>query len=53
MAVHLKIAPGLSAKSYRRPARLAGERPAFLRHLPTDWIEGGWDLAQSVQLAKL
>jgi 2,4-dienoyl-CoA reductase-like NADH-dependent reductase (Old Yellow Enzyme family) len=27
--------------------------PLFLRISATDWIDGGWDLAQSVQLAKL
>src|SRR5260370_3832886 len=27
--------------------------PLFLRISSTDWIDGGWDLAQSVQLAKL
>ena len=27
--------------------------PLFLRISATDWIEGGWDLAQSVRLAKL
>src|SRR5580704_6905931 len=27
--------------------------PLFLRISATDWIDGGWDLAQSIQLAKL
>lgn len=28
------------------------ERPLFARLSATDWVEGGWDLAQSVELAK-
>lgn len=28
------------------------ENPLFLRISATDWVEGGWDLAQSVELAK-
>jgi 2,4-dienoyl-CoA reductase-like NADH-dependent reductase (Old Yellow Enzyme family) len=28
-------------------------RPLFARFSCTDWVEGGWDLAQSVELAKL
>jgi 2,4-dienoyl-CoA reductase-like NADH-dependent reductase (Old Yellow Enzyme family) len=29
------------------------ERPVFVRISATDWVEGGWDLAQSIELAKL
>ena len=29
------------------------ERPVFVRISATDWMEGGWDLAQSIELAKL
>src|ERR1035437_6504451 len=29
------------------------ERPVFVRISATDWVEGGWDLAQSIGLAKL
>lgn len=32
---------------------IAAEMPLFVRISATDWIEGGWDLAQSVQLARL
>jgi 2,4-dienoyl-CoA reductase-like NADH-dependent reductase (Old Yellow Enzyme family) len=28
------------------------ERPVFVRISATDWVEGGWDLAQSVTLAR-
>jgi 2,4-dienoyl-CoA reductase-like NADH-dependent reductase (Old Yellow Enzyme family) len=28
------------------------DKPMFVRISATDWVEGGWDLAQSVQLAK-
>src|SRR5664279_576648 len=28
-------------------------RPVFVRISATDWVEGGWDLAQSIELAKL
>jgi 2,4-dienoyl-CoA reductase-like NADH-dependent reductase (Old Yellow Enzyme family) len=30
-----------------------GERPLFVRISATDWSEGGWDLPQSIELAKL
>ncbi|MCJ1883172.1 oxidoreductase, partial [Pseudomonas nitroreducens] len=26
--------------------------PVFVRISATDWVEGGWDLAQSIQFAK-
>jgi 2,4-dienoyl-CoA reductase-like NADH-dependent reductase (Old Yellow Enzyme family) len=29
------------------------ERPLFVRISATDWVEGGWDVPQSVQLARL
>jgi 2,4-dienoyl-CoA reductase-like NADH-dependent reductase (Old Yellow Enzyme family) len=32
----------------RMPSRL----PLFVRISATDWVEGGWDLAQSIELAK-
>lgn len=28
------------------------DKPMFVRISATDWVEGGWDIAQSVQLAK-
>jgi 2,4-dienoyl-CoA reductase-like NADH-dependent reductase (Old Yellow Enzyme family) len=28
------------------------DKPVFVRISATDWVEGGWDLAQSVQLAQ-
>ncbi|HEY8354685.1 MAG TPA: NADH:flavin oxidoreductase/NADH oxidase [Methylophilaceae bacterium] len=28
------------------------DKPVFVRISATDWVEGGWDLAQSIQLAK-
>jgi 2,4-dienoyl-CoA reductase-like NADH-dependent reductase (Old Yellow Enzyme family) len=30
-----------------------GDKPLFVRISATDWIEGGWDLESSVELAKL
>jgi len=44
----------------RLPLRLARamrdfwpqDKPMFVRISATDWVEGGWDIAQSVQLAK-
>ena len=27
--------------------------PLFVRISATDWVEGGWDLPQSIELAKL
>ena len=30
-----------------------GELPLFIRLSCTEWVEGGWDLAQSVELARL
>lgn len=44
----------------RLPLRVAGavreiwpvEKPVFVRISATDWVEGGWDLPQSVQLAR-
>jgi 2,4-dienoyl-CoA reductase-like NADH-dependent reductase (Old Yellow Enzyme family) len=30
-----------------------GELPLWLRISATDWVDGGWDLAQSVELARL
>jgi len=44
----------------KMPLRVAAEvRAAWPAHLPmfvrissTDWVEGGWDLAQSIELAK-
>jgi len=29
------------------------KRPVFVRISATDWVEGGWDLTQSIELAKL
>jgi len=52
MAVHLKIARGLFAKSYRRPARLP-ESARFFCASPPRLDRRRLDLAQSVQLAKL
>lgn len=34
-------------------AVIPASMPLFVRISATDWIEGGWDLAQSVELAKL
>ena len=31
---------------------LPAEMPLFIRISATDWVEGGWDIAQSVELAK-
>ncbi|MGZ8252993.1 MAG: oxidoreductase, partial [Methylophilaceae bacterium] len=28
------------------------DKPIFVRISATDWVEGGWDIAQSVQLSK-
>lgn len=28
------------------------DKPVFVRISATDWVEGGWDMAQSIQLAK-
>jgi len=36
----------------RLRALLPAEMPLFVRISATDWIEGGWDIEQSVQLAK-
>jgi 2,4-dienoyl-CoA reductase-like NADH-dependent reductase (Old Yellow Enzyme family) len=38
-----------------RAVRLAfpPDRPVFVRISATDWVEGGWDLAQSIELSKL
>ncbi len=39
------------ARAVRRA--FPAERPVFVRLSATDWVEGGWDLAQSIELAKL
>jgi 2,4-dienoyl-CoA reductase-like NADH-dependent reductase (Old Yellow Enzyme family) len=36
----------------RLRALMAEEMPLFVRISATDWVEGGWDIEQSVQLAK-
>jgi 2,4-dienoyl-CoA reductase-like NADH-dependent reductase (Old Yellow Enzyme family) len=36
----------------RLRALLPSELPLFVRISATDWVEGGWDIEQSVQLAK-
>ncbi len=51
---------GTLANRMRLPVRIAGEvRRAWPERLPmmvrissTDWVEGGWDLPQSIELAK-
>jgi 2,4-dienoyl-CoA reductase-like NADH-dependent reductase (Old Yellow Enzyme family) len=30
-----------------------GDRPLFIRLSCTDWVDGGWDLAQTVELARM
>jgi 2,4-dienoyl-CoA reductase-like NADH-dependent reductase (Old Yellow Enzyme family) len=39
------------ARAVRRA--FPAERPVFVRISATDWVEGGWDLSQSIELAKL
>lgn len=34
-------------------AKWPGELPLFVRISSTDWVEGGWDIEQSVELARL
>jgi 2,4-dienoyl-CoA reductase-like NADH-dependent reductase (Old Yellow Enzyme family) len=36
----------------RLRALLPAEMPLFVRISATDWVDGGWDIEQSVQLAK-
>jgi 2,4-dienoyl-CoA reductase-like NADH-dependent reductase (Old Yellow Enzyme family) len=36
----------------RLRALMSAETPLFVRISATDWVEGGWDIDQSVQLAK-
>lgn len=51
---------GSLANRMRLPLRIArtvreiwpGDRPVFVRISATDWVEGGWDLGQSIELAR-
>jgi len=46
----IDVAFQLMAKSVRKI--IPDSMPLFVRISSTDWIEGGWDIDQSVQLAK-
>ena len=43
----------LSARGVRRGARgVSGDKPVGVRVSATDWVEGGWDLAQTIEFAR-
>jgi 2,4-dienoyl-CoA reductase-like NADH-dependent reductase (Old Yellow Enzyme family) len=52
MEAHLRIAFAYCGRS-SSPSEIRGERaPLFVRISATDWVEGGWDIQQSVELAR-
>jgi len=48
--VHSRIAPDYVVRSWLRSILMAGASTLFVRISATDWVDGGWDLEQSIEL---